>query len=122
MPYDADLTPDQHAAVYNERVPRVDIGLFGIGPDGHIGSLFPGHELLSSDATGYIGISDSPKLPVERITVSPQMVSEISYTFLAIMQGKEDIFAEFTGPEVSVEECPAKMLQSNRHLMVMSNI
>jgi hypothetical protein len=50
------------------------------------------------------------------------MVSEISYTFLAIMEGKEDIFAVFKDPDISVEECPAKMLQDNPHLMVMSNI
>lgn len=47
----------------------LDVVLLGAGPDGHIASLFPGHEGL--DAQGAcLAIRDSPKPPPQRISLS----------------------------------------------------
>ena len=46
-----------------------DIALIGMGPDGHICSLFPGHVDLEGSAP-ILAIRNSPKPPPERITVS----------------------------------------------------
>ncbi len=106
---------------YSFLVPRIDIALFGVWPDGHIASLFPYHPLLSSPEKWYLEITDSPKPPAHRITVSPTMIHEISYTFIAFMRGKEEAFANFRDSEKSIQECPAKMLISDR-TVVMSDI
>ncbi|EKD30255.1 MAG: hypothetical protein ACD_78C00106G0002, partial [uncultured bacterium (gcode 4)] len=55
---------------YSSRVPQIDIGLFGAGPDGHIASLFPNHPWLRERSEGYILVHDSPKPPSDRISVS----------------------------------------------------
>jgi 6-phosphogluconolactonase/glucosamine-6-phosphate isomerase/deaminase len=34
---------------YTKRVGKIDIGFFGIGPDGHTASLFPHHPALQSE-------------------------------------------------------------------------
>ncbi|PWG58900.1 6-phosphogluconolactonase [Bifidobacterium catulorum] len=49
-----------------------DIALFGVGPDGHFASLFPNHPVLRSHdkKTRVIGITDSPKLPPMRISLT----------------------------------------------------
>ena len=46
-----------------------DIALIGMGPDGHICSLFPGR-IDMDEASPILAIRDSPKPPPQRITVS----------------------------------------------------
>ena len=42
--------------------------MLGIGPDGHIASLFPGFPQLDVDDAIAVGVTDSPKPPPERVT------------------------------------------------------
>ncbi len=49
------------------------------------------------------------------------MIHEISYTFIAFMRGKEQAFADFRDSEKSLQDCPAKMVISDR-TVVMSDI
>jgi 6-phosphogluconolactonase len=74
-----ELGPDEGAARYaaelNERFgggpPVLDLIVLGIGPDGHVASLFPGAATLDAGEDAVcLGISDSPKPPPERITLS----------------------------------------------------
>jgi 6-phosphogluconolactonase len=51
-------------------VPAFDVLLLGMGPDGHIASLFPGHVGLSAGGTGAVGVYESPKPPPERVTLT----------------------------------------------------
>ena len=44
-----------------------EVLMLGVGPDGHIASLFPGHPALDVDAIA-VGVTDSPKPPPERVT------------------------------------------------------
>ena len=82
---DPALAPAQAAMMYEARMralgaeilpkspsdptlPRVDLVLLGIGPDGHVASLFPNHPLTSATEGWALAITDSPKPPPERIT------------------------------------------------------
>lgn len=67
-----ELGPDEGARVYADSVKHespFDLVLLGVGEDGHIASLFPGHRVLSAQGLT-AGVHDSPKPPPERITLT----------------------------------------------------
>jgi 6-phosphogluconolactonase len=76
MPADtADLTAAARA--YESTIERVrgrggrlDIVLLGVGPDGHVCSLFPGHPALDERSHLVVRITDSPKPPPRRLTLT----------------------------------------------------
>jgi 6-phosphogluconolactonase len=50
---------------------RIDFALLGVGPDGHIASLFPEHPAVRvSDSQLVATVSDAPKPPPRRLTLS----------------------------------------------------
>jgi len=50
--------------------PVLDIALLGVGEDGHVASLFPGHSTLQAGDPTVLVEHDSPKPPPVRLTLS----------------------------------------------------
>lgn len=119
-PMPGTLGPAEGALEYGRELgPTIlDITHLGMGPDGHTASLFPHHALL--DAHGVAaGISDSPKPPPERITLTlPKLNESRRIVLLVTGEGKSDALARVTaGPDRGT---PASLLDRSK-LLVMAD-
>ena len=71
---DSGWSLDDAAATYADRVRSggagaFDVVMLGMGPDGHVASLFPGHAALDEEGIT-VAVPDSPKPPPERISLT----------------------------------------------------
>jgi len=75
--------------------PRLDAVLLGVGPDGHVASLFPGHGALSEESALAIPIVDAPKPPPRRLTLTlPILVSAERVIVMALGDSKAAVMHE----------------------------
>ena len=107
----ADVTAA--AAVYAEEVRahgagEFDVVLLGVGPDGHVASLFPGHPALDDDGIA-VGVTGSPKPPPERVSLTfAAMNRSRAVWFLVSGAQKANAVAAALAPEGDRHAVPAR--------------
>ncbi|HZU48256.1 MAG TPA: 6-phosphogluconolactonase, partial [Mycobacterium sp.] len=69
----AALAYEQVLAAYaqpGDPSPNFDVHLLGVGPEGHINSLFPDTAAVRETTRLVVSVTDSPKPPPQRITLT----------------------------------------------------
>lgn len=86
--------------------------LLGMGPDGHIASLFPGHPLINEKERWVTFIKDSPKPPPERITFTFPVINSSAYIAMVVTgAGKASaVLKVFGSEESSADLLPVEMI------------
>ena len=90
------------AAAAGDDVPAFDVLMLGVGPDGHVASLFPGYPQLEIDDVPAVAVHDSPKPPPTRISLTfPAIDRAREVWFVVSGDDKTDAVAKaLTGGEV----------------------
>jgi 6-phosphogluconolactonase len=111
-----------HATNSGGDLPVLDVIVLGIGPDGHVASLFPGAPTLDAPSDSLcLGVRDSPKPPPERITLSLGVLRAARRCVLiATGTSKADAVAAMIG-EPS-RHVPASLLNRDRLSVIVDDL
>ncbi|XP_077245610.1 putative 6-phosphogluconolactonase 4, chloroplastic [Tasmannia lanceolata] len=93
--------------------PKFDLILLGMGPDGHVASLFPGHPLIKENQRWVTFIKDSPKPPPERITFTfPVINSAANIALVVTGPGEVDAVGRALSADQSSVPLPVQMVST----------
>jgi 6-phosphogluconolactonase len=103
-----------------QSVPNFDVHLLGMGPEGHINSLFPGSSAVLETTRMVVAVDDSPKPPPRRITLTLPAVQRSREVWLMVSgAAKADAVAAAIGgaPPVSLPAAGAIGLETTLWLL-----
>jgi 6-phosphogluconolactonase len=115
-----ELGPQDAAEEYERELraagpPPFDLVLLGIGPDGHLASMFPDQESLSERSRLVVGVPEAGLEPyVPRVTLTfPALVNARQIVFLATGESKAEAVAAAFGPDAKPDpHIPSSLLAS----------
>lgn len=96
---------------------RFDVVMLGVGPDGHVASLFPGHPQLDVDDRVAVAVHDSPKPPPQRVSLTYGALNRTADVwFLVSGEQKAEAVAKARGGS-DRHEIPAAGVQGQQHTL-----
>jgi 6-phosphogluconolactonase len=100
-----------------------DIILLSSGEDGHVGALYPNNETINSPNEFYLITHKSPKPPLKRVTASRKLMQK-SRTAIILFFGKkkQHAYKNFQNPQMSIQDCPAKLVKTIEDSYVLTDI
>ncbi|MEX0913744.1 MAG: 6-phosphogluconolactonase [Demequina sp.] len=75
------------AEAYQEEIsaagaPQWDVLMLGLGPDGHVASLFPGHPAFTDPGADVLPVDDSPKPPPSRVSLALSTINRAKQVWI----------------------------------------
>ena len=79
---DAEAAAARYAAELRDGDATFDVLMLGVGEDGHVASLFPGHPVLDETGSTTSAVHNSPKPPPTRITLTMPTIQSADEVWL----------------------------------------
>ncbi len=117
---DLDAAADAYAAEIarhspsNSDTPHFDITFLGVGPDGHVASLFPERGGIRVTDRNVIAVRNSPKPPPERISLTLPIINSSVRVWLVVAGVDKASALGLTLAGASTNEVPAAGIQGRR--------
>lgn len=87
--------------------PVFDLAFVGMGPDGHVLSVFPGRDEARESAPGIRAVHDSPKPPPERLTMTLPLLNRATRVWMVVAGADKAAAMGLALADASVAEVPA---------------
>jgi 6-phosphogluconolactonase len=124
---DSGIELDEASARYAEELannatdgaelPHFDITFLGVGPDGHIASLFPERGGIREEAKTVISVRNSPKPPPERLSLTLPVINSSDRVWLVLSGADKASALGLTLADASVFEVPAAGVHGQRRTL-----
>jgi 6-phosphogluconolactonase len=108
--YATELRAHAHGGL---AVPRFDITFLGVGPDGHVASLFPGFPQHDGPAT-VIGVRNAPKPPPDRLSLTFPALNESARIWLVLAGAEKASALGLALAGASPNEVPSAGVQGRK--------
>jgi 6-phosphogluconolactonase len=107
-------------AVFNAALPRFDLILLGIGPDGHTASLFPGQpETVRPSAALVVAVHNAPKPPPARVSFTYTLINAAAHVlFVVAGEDKAVALRQVLRGTIDVARLPAQGVQPKQGTLV----
>jgi 6-phosphogluconolactonase len=92
-------------------VPKLDVVLLGLGPDGHTASLFPGSPALAENQRWTVAAPGPPPHPRRLTLTLPMLNAAHAVVFLVTGKDKADVVRQAITGSATVETIPASAVQ-----------
>ncbi|MDJ0335127.1 6-phosphogluconolactonase [Salinibacterium sp. G-O1] len=115
-----DEASDAYAALItahspaNAAMPNFDITFLGMGPDGHIASLFPERGGILEREKTVISVRNSPKPPPERLSLTLPVINSSARVWLVVAGADKASALGLTLAGAGVNEVPAAGVEGRR--------
>ena len=121
---DQGLELDEAAAAYASELrnhaprdailPHLDITFLGMGPDGHVASLFPERGGVREKDLSVISVRNSPKAPSERLSLTLPVINSSARVWFALAGADKASALGLTLAGASLIEVPAAGVRGRR--------
>jgi len=100
--------------------PCLDYVVLGVGPDGHVASLFPGHPALGETSRPAVAVLDAPAPPAARLTLTlPMLVGAGRVVVMALDASKAPVVGAVLDGEGTALPVSMVLRQTARPLLLL---